>query len=409
MIEENDLPSRELPSWIDAFVEYTELKPTPLIFRKWAAVGAIAGALERRVWVRTNAAELYPNLFLVLVSPPGVGKDFAINPIVDLWSATGLFSIAPISMTHKGLIDELADEKSHKQFIQNGQWINYHSLLAAVPELGVIIHGHDLAFMSALNELFNCRKLFEERIRSRDETLRIERPHLHIVTGTQPNFLGEILPEAAYGMGFTSRIIMVYAGEAVRVSLFTMEKPKDELKRKLITDLKTIGRLYGQFTLTAEAGGAIEDWHMHGCRTSQPTHSKLIHYNTRRIMHILKLCMVFSSSRDNAMEITMEDFQNSLDLLLEAEELMPQIFKEMAAGGQINEIEEAFHLVARLGKGGPVPEHKLVQFLAARVPANQISFIIETMIRSRIIKPAGKLNLPEGDRFFLPIMLRPVE
>ena len=138
----------------------------------------------------------------------------------ELLSKTGLFNMAPMSMTHKGLIDHLASDQCSKQFINNGIYEVYHSIMIAVPELGVLVPGHDLAFLSTLNELYNCGKIYEERTRMKGEPLRIEYPHIHILSGTQPKFLGELFPEAAYGMGFTSRIIMVYAGEPVRVNLF---------------------------------------------------------------------------------------------------------------------------------------------------------------------------------------------
>jgi len=407
-----DLKPRKHPSWIDAFVEYTKDAPSPHNFRKWAGISAIAGALERRCWIHTAAAKLYPNMFILLVAPPGVGKDFAINPMKDLWNSTGKFNLAPIAMTHKGLVDALSEETAHKQYVQDGEWNSYHSLLVAVPELGVLVPGHDLAFLSTLNELYNCGDVYEERSRMSKETLRIERPHLHIISGTQPKYLGELFPEAAYGMGFTSRIIMIYAGTPVRVSLFQDRDCQKHLRLSLRDDLTQIEKLRGPFTITNEAQALIEHWHLAGCESDKPSHGKLIHYNARRIMHLLKLCMVFSVSRTAALVIEPEDFHNALHTLLEAETDMPEIFKEISSGGQISEIEEAFHFILRLYNRSkkPVGEHRLIHFLSSRVPTNQINFIVDTMIRSKMIKQEtkGQLNLPVADRLFIPQALNQI-
>lgn len=397
-------------------MDYTTGIPAPAIFRKWAAVSAIAGALERRAWIQTAGGILFPNMFILMISNPGVGKDQAINPMRDIWAASGKFNLAPISMTGKGLLDQLADSSSQKQIIDKtkNQWINYHSLLIAVPELGVILPSHDLGFLSILNELFNCWPLFEERIRSRKEILRIERPHIHLISGTQPKYMGALLPDEAYGMGFTARIIMVYAGEPVKIELFK-ERPTDQaLRERLVSDMKIIGEMSGPFNCTAEAVHAIEAWHLHGSEKDKPQHSKLQHYATRRILHILKLCMVFSVSRRDDLIIELEDFEQSLALLQEAEEAMPEIFKEISSGGQASEIEEAFLFVMRLSAGGtkPVSEHKLTQFLTSRVPANQIQYIITTMLRSNIIAEVNDgttLNLPGRIRLFKPIGLGAIE
>lgn len=407
---------RLLRSWIAGFHEYTEGIPSPEIFRRWAAIAAVAGALERRVWVYSSGGQMFPNMFLLLVAPPGVGKDQAINPVADLWGAAGLFSVAPISLTHKGLLDQLSEQSSAKSFFDNSQtppqWYNFHSLLIAAPELGVLLPSYDLGYISALNELFNCRDLFEERMRSTGKVLRIERPHLHMITGTQPKYLGEFLPEPAYGMGFTARIIMIYAGDAIRVSPFAKRTLDEKLRKNLIYDLQSIGRLHGQFTITEETKSAIESWYLNESEKDKPTHSKLIHYNTRRIMHILKLCMTFSAARSNELVIEKEDFLSAHATLLEVENLMPQIFKEISSGSQISEIEEAFHFLVRAysaNKGKPVAETRLIHFLASRVPTNQIPYIVATMVSSGMIKEAPALNLPGAVKMYIPVGLTKVE
>jgi len=202
--------------------------------------------------------------------------------------------------------------------------------------------------------------------------------------------MGALLPEEAYGMGFTARIIMIYAGEAVKIELFKERQLSAALRETLVKDMKTIGDLYGQFSFTDETIRSIELWHALGSEKDKPQHSKLQHYSTRRILHILKLCMVFSASRGDDLIVTTEDFERSLELLLEAEMGMPEIFKEISSGGQAGEVEEAFHFLVRLSKGGkPVSEHKLTQFLTARVPANQVHYIINVMLRSGIIEEAS--------------------
>lgn len=390
--------------------------PSPEIFRRWAGVSGVAGALERRCQIRTNGGVLYPNLFILFVAPPGVGKDQAINPMRELWAASGKFNIAPISMTHKGLIDQLAEESSHKSIIdpETNHYESYHSLLCAVPELGVLLPAHDLGFLSALNELYNCYDLFEERIRSKGEVLRIEKPHISIISGTQPKYLGELFPEAAYGMGFTSRIIMVYAGTPVRVTLWGKRNFNPGLKDDLISDLKQMAILRGDFTITEEAAAAIESWHLHGCALDAPQHSRLLHYNARRIMHTLKLSMAFSVSESNNMVITLDHWNSALELLLETEELMPEIFKEISSGGQAAEIEELFLHLVRLyaERKKEIPESHLIHFLHTKVPANQIDFIMNTMLRAKMIKeviPKGVLNVPGRERFFVPLELNKAE
>ena len=67
------MAKRRLSNWIDSFDKFTSGMPSPDIFRKWGAIAAIGGALERKTWVTTNVGTLYPNLYTVIVAPAGVG------------------------------------------------------------------------------------------------------------------------------------------------------------------------------------------------------------------------------------------------------------------------------------------------------------------------------------------------
>ena len=50
-----------------------EPTPTPAPFRLWSGITAVAGAVERRVWAETRQNLISPNLYVLLVAPPGAG------------------------------------------------------------------------------------------------------------------------------------------------------------------------------------------------------------------------------------------------------------------------------------------------------------------------------------------------
>ena len=401
---DKEQPSRRNPCWITAFESYARTAATPKEFLRWAGLATVSGALERRVWLRTSAGKLYPNLFILLVAAPGVGKDMAIIPARDLMAKAGRFSLAPPSMTHKGLVDQLADRDSSRSMITpDGSWFHYHTMQLIVPEFGVIMPSNDLGLLSTVNDLYNCPNLYSERIRMKGEEMRIENPHISILAGTQPMYLAELFPEAAYGMGFMSRIIMIYGANAPKQSLFATKGFSEAEAIALSEDLKQLADLYGEFTLTPPAIEAIEQWHLSTSATDGPSHTKLMHYNSRRTIHVLKLSMAVSASRRSTLQITEEDFTTALSWLLAAESVMPQIFREMTSGGQSDVMEEALNFIILSGKGKPVSEARLIQFLTQRLPASQIDYIINAMVKSEIIRedgPTAGLNIPGRPRLF---------
>lgn len=394
---------------LEKFCEYTKNSPSPEIFRKWAGMWMINGILERKVWIDTAAEPLYPNLYVLFIASPGVGKGKAFNPMVEILERTKKVNLAPASVSAKGLLDYMV-ESCGKSLQTEKRRIKYHSALVVAPELGVLTPGNDPTMMSILCDLYDCGPHFKERIRGRTENLVIKNPHVHLLAGTQPKFLKNLLPDDAYEQGITARIIMVYADEIVKVKLFTAQKPRPNLKNELVDDMRGLSKIHGPFNIEEDAIEAIELWHLSG-KDKGPTHSKLQHYCTRRIMHLLKLSMGFSVARlEGDMTIKLIDWEKSLELLRDAEAVMPEIFKSISSGGQAAEIEEAFMFVMEISRrtGKPVPEYLLINFLADRVPSYQIEGLIDVMLKAQIFKTKPGINLP-GERHLIPQTLKRVE
>lgn len=378
---------RRLQSWIQSFIEFSEASYTPLIFRRWAAISIIAGALERKVWVHTRNSDLYPNLYILLVGPPGTGKGLTMNEVNRFWGALEGYHLSPISVTKASLIDAL---NSAQRKILNPErdpaFLEYNSLLAAVPEFSDFAPLYEPSLMSALQSVYDGVPTSEKR-RGKNLDIKIQSPQLNLIAGTTPSYLNSFIPEGAWDQGFISRTIMIFSGEESSINLFASTSSNEALHLDLTHDLNVIANLVGKLSWSAEAAEAIQSWINSG-REPVPEHRRLLHYATRRIAHVIKLCIVFSIERSNAMRIEIEDFHSALNVLVEAETQMPEIFKSVSGGGESAAIEDAYHFVWQIytRKKEPVLEHKLVAFLSERVPVHAVMRVIEIMVRSRVIE-----------------------
>jgi hypothetical protein len=120
-----------------------------------------------------------------------------------------------------------------------------------------------------------------------------------------------------------------------------------------------------------------------------PGHPKLITYRQRRIAHILKLCLISAASCDSERIITLENFTEALDWLVELEHFMPDVFKSLKVGGDARAIEECHHYVFQKymrSNKKPVPEHMVIAFLQERVPAHSVDRILDVMQRAHILE-----------------------
>lgn len=376
---------------IESFTEATSNVPSPEIFRKWSAIVAVAGALERRVKVCTADGEIFPNLFVLLVSPPGVGKTQAARKTADLWKRTDYLKVAPDDITKAALVD--AVDSAKQVFVPDGKPLDmmyFHSMQVVADELGVLLPAHDLSFMSVMNKMFDCVDYYHESRRGRDEDLMIEKPQVTMLAGTQPDFLASLLPPEAWGMGFMSRIIMVYAGSPVKTQLFGKRKHNYN-RANFIPDLKQICKLYGEMDFTQEAMDELVRLHDEGIKPI-PQHLKLKHYLPRRLLNLLKLCMISSASRGDSMEIDLFDVNRAKDWLIEAESFIPEIFKDMSGKSDRDVIQDLHNFVWQTYTANnkkSVHRSRIEAFLINRTPAYNVKNIIDVCVSSKILINTG--------------------
>lgn len=389
--------------WIEGFLEYTEGRPSPYIFRLWSAISVVAAALERRCWLDTAQSRVYPNLFVLLVAPPGLGKSQAVAPAEELVAAAKKSHLAAHSITKAALVDALDRALTAKPMNGGKNLVEYHSLYVISGEFGVLIPAHDLGFLSVLNDIYDCPDRRREERRHMENPIDISFPQLNILAGSQPSYLASILPEEAWSMGFTSRLLMIYAGTTPKVKLFGEKfKTRDALKKKLVTELAAYHDLYGEFSVEPAAIAAIEAWAETGLAPI-PSHTKLAHYLPRRILQILKLCMVACASRSRSLHITLGDFQRAQTWLLDAEATMPNIFREMSQKSDAAVIQDLhFFMWGEYNKTKKhLHESLLIHYLSSKVSSEKISKILEIAERANYIQRFGQnlyIPLPSNNQ-----------
>ncbi len=378
--------------WIELFLDWTEGIPSPRIFRQWAAICTLAGALERRVYVISAGKPLFPNLYVLLVGTPGVGKTQVIEHVNDLWHTVTELNTAPHDITKAALVDCLS-QASRRLVLGEAELLEYHSLLVAADEFGVLVPSHDLDFLSTLNRIFDNPPQHRQNRRGLQQQIDIVNPQLNIIGGVQPAYLANLLPEEAWGMGFMSRVIMVFSGEKTQFKLNLGSKitmAKNQIAREqLLSGIRKILDINGELDWTKEASDAVEKWREEG-EAPVPEHSKMEHYNARRVLHVLKLCIISAISRSSGTVHNL-DFQRARDWLLEAEQFMPDIFREMVQRSDRQVIDELHWFAWKLWvkEKKPIHEARLFEFLRIRAPSDKIPRILDIAVRAGMFENLG--------------------
>ncbi len=389
---------------ITDFAALVEGGNTPEIYQTWAAIGLVAGALERRVWMTSNKGPAFPNLYTLLVGPPGSGK-FVIEIVRELWQDTvepgtdiKAFSVSPDNLTKASILDFLAESRKVK-IIPGASPIEYRSVLVAAEEFGSFLHAYDMEFIHLLNALYNNKAFYSEwRRTSTVKRLELEFPQLNIIGGAQPAYFAGTFPEEAWSTGLARRIVMVYSDNESIVDLFAPVADKSSVKRQLLDQLGWLSALWGEMRFGSEALAAFTKWHMAG-GLPKPTHSRLESYNRNRSLTIIKLCMISRAAqmghrRPSPAEFTIQlfDFQRAVGWLLEAEARMPDIFRAMRGISDASIMEEVHRFVFKWynsNKQSPVPKTLIMQFLIPRVPSEKLERIFVGMVSAGLLEYVG--------------------
>lgn len=380
------------------FMSLTEDALSPDLFRLWSGVSLVAGALERRVWLRNTQGPIIPNLFVLLIAPPGVGKSI-INEVRSLWSKTTepgtkikAFNVAPDSMTKASLIDTIF--KSKKQVVPPEGPLEYHSpLLVAAEEFGVLLPSYDMEYVTTLNSMWNNKELHHEvRRTGLKQDVEIERPQLNLLGGAQPAWLASVFPEDAWSTGIGRRMIMVYASAAPWKDVWAEREPNTALRNSILGRLGLLSKAYGQAKIERQVIEAFSEWD-EGGRRPEPTHPKLVGYNNSRYYQTMKLAVVSAASRGEffphaSQTVRIEDFARAKEWLLGAEKFMPDIFRAMLGKSDSSVLDELHSWtlgVYTQTKQKPIAGSLLRRFLLERVPHDKVESLLTLADKAHVV------------------------
>lgn len=349
----------------------------------------ISAVLERKAWVFTRGKNFYANQFVFLVGPPGSGKGNIIAHAKMILGTMDLF-LASTSVSRASIIDEL--NEASRKLINPGkipEFTEYNFLNVIMTELGAFLSAYESDFINALTDIYDGVP-YGDRKRAGKINIKMATPQINMLAGTTPAALQKILPEGAWDEGFMSRVICIYSGERLKTDPFTDEFEGEEsikLLKDIVEDLKLISKIYGRIYFDPEVEELVRNWIKMDLMPA-PEHPKLVHYLERRLGHFFKLCIIASVSRASDMRIIVEDYQDAMNWLLEAEAMMPDIFANMGIGGDSKAMEDTWYYIYTTYKktGKPVFDNAVCAFLSERVASHNIHRVIEIMVRSGMLR-----------------------
>ena len=336
--------SRHFENWIDGYLEYAENTEPARIFHHWCAISAIAAALRRKTYLQWHT-KIFPNMYVVLVSPPGGRKGTAMGPVQAMLEDINI-KMAAEAITREALIREL--KNSTESVMKDDGTVEHHSSLTIFsPELSVFLGGsNNLQLLSDLCDWFDCRKKWEYRTKNMGVDT-INGVWVNLIGATTPDIVRSALPQDAIGGGLTSRIIFVYAPGKEKIVHYPFPTPDELYKRELLVqDLENIAAMQGPFKMDEECFKRWYNWYEEHEKHLPFDSPMFAGYNERKPLHTLKLSMIMSAARSSDAVITLRDLNRASSLLGAAEAFMPRVFEGYGKVSDSDVIRDIMNVIA---------------------------------------------------------------
>ena len=301
---------------IHDYLAYKKGTECPPNFYRWSMISAIATMIERKVWL-THTKPIYPNMYILLVGHPATRKSAAQQGVVGLMRAAGYDRFAPNKCSKQQFITMLASTTDGDM----GSWESVDAAYIATDEFLDFLGIGNNEFTVCLAHLFDNHADYKEEYK-RTKTIATN-PTVNILSCATPTNLQLGLPQEAGGTGFLSRAIMVYS-EPTNLRITWPPPPDEDIEADIAERLTAVRKLHGEMTLTRAARELIDSIYQNFEFLND---SRLAYYNGRRLLHLMKLCIVIAASY-GSMVIHEQHVLEANTILVYTEEQMHKAFGE---------------------------------------------------------------------------------
>lgn len=327
--------SRKLSNWILAYSDgINDFTEAPTAYCIWAAISVVGAVLKKNVWRKRGVYTIFPNQYIVLTGPPGIGKGEAIHPVYNIAKELNLINIISDRITAPKIIDRMAEGFS-----------TLSNITAVGGQISLAKDSTAVLFSTELQSLLTSSDWMLQFLCDAWDKNEYEydtkNSGTSLIKGMCTSLIGACVPEyirklnkdavAAINGGFTARSVFVYA-ENPSKRLPDPPAIKDSAKgRKLLEDLNhdilEISRLNGEMKISAEAQLIWNNFYTGKTPVYRSQIEKkfigiedndsdvVMHFKRRMPVHVLKLAMIFSASYSDSMIVAREDMLNAIKCL----------------------------------------------------------------------------------------------
>lgn len=383
--------------WLESFVKYARSKNTepPSEWQFWSGVSALSASLKRNVHFWYRGIQFFPNQYIVLVGPPGVGKGSAINPAAEVATTANSVNYLRDSVTAEKVIERLANG-----FLK----VNAASMMLPVKpehcgtaialELPVFLSSTNDRKFSTLCALWD-QNSFEYDTKNKGTSL-IKDMSFGMVGGCTPAFIQHISNNnvTAVTGGFTARTIFVYSSEREDLmddAFGAPTKAHSTIHDALVDDLKHMVTLSGELRMDIGAQKLWSKTYREHNKQEDLDSDASANFKSRISSHIIKTAISISISESDSLTITEDQLRRSIALIERVRDRIDIVFRCVGESPLVNIQEKVLEYIQ---KQGVVSRSAILKRLYRHMTDDQLTQIIFVLRNSGIVD-----EISEGNTF----------
>jgi len=370
----------------------------------------LAGVLKNDVFLKRGLYTLYPNQFIILTGPPGIGKGTAINFAWRMTKITNsrLANVLTDRATIPELLRLIAKGWPTVPKIINGQALMAtmeHSCTIIASELQTLLASGTKDTLQVFCQLWDQQE-YENRTKNQGTDI-IRDMCVNLIGGTVPDYIRGMERDlgAVIAGGYTARCIFIHADKKSKElpDEPTIESiPKSlELYNKLKNDLLYIAsNVKGEFKISEEARLIFSNYYP--ATSALPDDSDaMLNFKERIKTHIFKLSMILSAARKDSLIIEGQDIRDAIFLITSVRRQLDKVFRGIGSSQLAEPTAKVQSIIERYGM---CTKLQLIQSTHRHFdPAvlDRVLYVLETIGFLTIQKRGGKIyyvQIPKGNQ-----------
>ena len=361
---------------LEDYLTYTKHSESPESYHIWTYLSMVAGIVGKRCWLEFNYFNVFPNMYIVLVSLPGVGKK---STAIRIGEKCVLDSEAPVAITRDAITPQALIMELEAAFTifdtPAGKKYGSSSLTVFSSELVTLIGGN-VAMIEFLTDIYDSGKKWEYKTKGSGK-FTINNPCLNVISCvTTDIFCNRIVKDAVSG-GFISRSLMIYDPHIKVISPFAMPTAEElEARERVVNRFTELKDIYGQVYFTPEAKDYYEQWY-HEEFSKLKKATQHIEFNSRKHIHVAKAAMLMAIS-ELQLEIDVYTLKAAIELLRRVEHNMKFIY--LSAGA--SKFSEVYlKILSALNTMDSITESEILAVFMKDLTLEEFTDQIEMLVR----------------------------